>query len=441
MRSLFGVISLCLVCSFFVSIGVVFATDGMNMIGYEAVSAGMAGAEAAVDTGVMSLSSNPANLSSVETGEIVVNLSVLAPVLNFKNETMFGSNDVDSNDQYFPLPFIGYAQRVGQSQFVWGAGVFFQGGMGVDFENVKTNFGTEDSVFSNVAYGKLVPALSYEITDSIALGLAFQLGYSTMTYKFFPDTSYYHPGPDNTPQTADDMVFPGQKLENAASFGYSARLGIKWDITETTAFGLSYTSEVDLDYEDGDLDMNFSSLGLEKVRYDAHVDGFTWPTTIDFGFSQRLLDQRLLLAADITWYNWSDAMETITVKGDNPSNNYAPSTVEIPFVFNWDDQWAFSIGAEYTLGTNNTIRAGFNTAENPIPDDYMYPLFPAIVENHAVIGYGHQFGNAALDLAWEHAFEKTAGNPNPNQMENPFGSDSEVSHSQNSLHMMITYKL
>ncbi|MBN1551211.1 outer membrane protein transport protein [bacterium] len=421
-------------------IPVTFATNGMNMIGLDAISASMGGAESAVDTGVASLSSNPANLSSIEKSELIIDLGILSPAMNFKNSTYWGSNDIDSETQYFPLPFLGYASRVKETPFVWGIGLFAQGGMGVDFRDVVTDFGTHDKIYSNVAYGKIVPAISYDVSDALSLGVALQIGYSTMAYDFFPGTTYYSPGADQTPQTADDIVFPGQSMENAASFGYGARVGLNWHIDDMTAFGISYTTEAKLDYDEGDLTMNFGALGLGKVRYNAEVDGFTWPASVDMGFSRKFLDERFLLAADITWYNWSDAIKTVTIKGSKPNDVNAPPNVEIPFIFNWDDEWIFSLGAAYKISEFDTLRLGYNYGNNPVPDDNMYPLFPAIVEHHAAIGYGHRFSdNLKIDVTWEHAFKATEMNMNSDPNHNPFGPESEVSHDQNTLHMMLTY--
>ncbi len=418
----------------------VLATNGMNMIGFDAVSAAMGGADAATDTGVISLSCNPANLSSVEDKELAVNLSLLMPVVNFKNSTMFGTNDVDGEDAFFPLPFLGYASRVGETPFVWGLGMFAQGGMGVDFKDVKTNFGNEDRIYSNVAYGKLVPAVSWEINENFVVGASFQLGYSTMEYEFFPETSYYDPGPDQTPQTADDMVFPGQKLDNISSLGFSGRVGFRVNIADVVTLGCSYTTASDLNYEDGDLVMNFESMGLGKVKYDAEVDGFTWPAALDMGLSHLFMNDKLLIATDVTWYNWSDAMETVTVKGKDPSSPYAPPEVEVPFAFNWDDQWVWGIGAAYSVTEKDTIRVGYNYGNNPVPDDNLYPLFPAIIEHHVILGYGHEFENIGVNFAWEHGMENSAKNTNTDMMSNPFGPDSESSHYQNTLHMTLVYK-
>ena len=42
-----------------------FATNGMNMIAYDAVSAGMGGADAAMEAGCTSVAANPANLTTL----------------------------------------------------------------------------------------------------------------------------------------------------------------------------------------------------------------------------------------------------------------------------------------------------------------------------------------------------------------------------------------
>jgi long-chain fatty acid transport protein len=51
-----------------------------------------------------------------------------------------------------------------------------------------------------------------------------------------------------------------------------------------------------------------------------------------------------------------------------------------------------------------TLRAGLNLADNPIPDDYVNPLFPATVKSHATLGVGYKLSaagdfNASLTMA------------------------------------------
>jgi long-chain fatty acid transport protein len=330
---------------------------------------------------------------------------------------------------------------VGESALAWGLGLFAQGGMGVDLRDVHTNFGTSDRIYSNVRYMRLAPTLSYAVTEKLALGATVHAGYSDIAYKFFPKTSYYSPGQDGTPGTADDMAFPGQALKGARSLGVAFRAGARYEVTPKLSFGGTYTSKSTLDYKNGDLDMNFTAMGLGPVRYDASVDGFDWPAAVEGGVAVKLLENTLTIAGDVQWINWSDALKTVTVKGDSPDNPNAAPSVKIPFIFDWDDQMVYAAGAAWAFSERDVVRAGYNFASNPIPDDYVYPLFPATTEIHATIGYGRSFHRVLVDLAYEHAFESKVTNPNTNQMENPFGPGDRITHAQNTLHLAITYKL
>ncbi|HTY02541.1 MAG TPA: outer membrane protein transport protein, partial [Rhodocyclaceae bacterium] len=66
----------------------------------------------------------------------------------------------------------------------------------------------------------------------------------------------------------------------------------------------------------------------------------------------------------------------------------------------------FMIGASYRLTDALTLRAGANFAKNPIPDNRVNPLFPAIVENHYMFGLGYLLGKqSAVDFSLTYAPE------------------------------------
>lgn len=73
---------------------------------------------------------------------------------------------------------------------------------------------------------------------------------------------------------------------------------------------------------------------------------------------------------------------------------------------NWKDQTVTSLGVAYGLTADMTLRAGVNLADNPIPDAYVNPLFPATEKQHYTLGLGYRFTtsselNVALTLAPE----------------------------------------
>ena len=89
------------------------------------------------------------------------------------------------------------------------------------------------------------------------------------------------------------------------------------------------------------------------------------------------------------------------------------------------------LGASVELSEQFTLRFGGNFASNPVPDTYLNCLFPAIVKNHLTAGFGWKLNDrSSVDLSYTHGFEVDIVN----------GSGSGVSHSQNNLQVMYSYR-
>lgn len=423
MKRLVGIICLLFILCLSVN---AYATNGMNMISYGGVASGMAGASLGISDDPSAINNNPAGLTQIKNGEAEVGISLLMPNLTHKD--MFG-NDKEGESAIFPLPMLGYAHRLGNGPLVLGLGVFAQGGMGAEFNDLNTAFGTKDATYSNVMYAKIAPALAYQVSDMVSLGLALNVGYSALEFKFFPETSYYSP----------TMAFFGMDMRDTSTFGYGAKLGLMFKPTDMVSLGAVYTSKAKLDYEDGNITFNMNSLGLGKVKYDASVDGFTWPQQFGVGIGLRP-NNKLLVGADVTWINWADAIDVITVKASNPDNTMLSAmgmgNINVPFNMKWEDQWVYSLGAAYKATDNLTVRAGYNYGKNPIPAENLSPLFPAIVEHHVALGLGYKFGSWRLDGAWEHGFNKKVTYTNTDL---PFGPNAVEEHDQNTVHLFATY--
>jgi long-chain fatty acid transport protein len=395
------------------------ATNGMNMIGTGAVSSGMGGADVAVPAGCTAIAGNPAQLATTCDRVISLGAAFLMPNLNTE---VPGLGDEGNQFQLFPLPFIGYAQRLGASRFSLGLGLFAQGGMGVDFDEVPAGPGVTGRLYSRVAFLRFAPTLAYNLTDSLTLGASVFTGYATIDYDFFPNLA------------------SGQHVTDLSSFTLAGRVGLSYQINREWALGLTYTSSSALDFSDGEMVVNFGT-GLGKVTYrDASMDDFTWPQQVEAGISFRP-SQKWLLAFDLTWINWSDAIETVTVTGQDPDTALpaAYQKLEVPFIMNWEDQWVFAFGAQYQVNQNWTVRAGYNYGRSPVPDDTLNPLFPAIVEHHLTAGFTYVVGNWDFDLALEHAFANSQTNTGAASTTNPFAG-VEVEHYQNTVHFMVSYR-
>ena len=115
-------------------------------------------------------------------------------------------------------------------------------------------------------------------------------------------------------------------------------------------------------------------------------------------------------------------------------DEFGGGSMDMALYQNWDDQLVIATGLQYTLDETLDLRAGYNYGKNPIPDEYVNPLFPAIVENHATLGAGWKLSDSGrIDLAFSHAFEIDQQNSNPL-------SGGVVSfHSQNNFQISYLY--
>ena len=59
-----------------------------------------------------------------------------------------------------------------------------------------------------------------------------------------------------------------------------------------------------------------------------------------------------------------------------------------PFQQDWNDQIVLAMGLSYQFNDALTGRIGYNYAKNPIPNQFVNYLWPAIAENHYTGGFG-----------------------------------------------------
>jgi len=396
-----------------------FATDGMYLAGYGAEAAGRAGTNLAVADRALGLQANPAGIAQLQGQHLSIDGQFLVPKLDYSDPS---GNALAAKSNVFAMPSIAYVRGSKNSPWTLGLALISQGGMGATFESYQTPFGTKDGTYSEVRFLTLTPTVAYAVNEDLALGASLNAGYSDVTFRFYPNTSYFNSG--------TGYGFFGANLSGRAkAYNYSGRFGALWSVVPQVQVGAMYQTKTQGDYKNGTLGLNESALGLGQVNYDATVDGFTWPAQYGLGVQIRPVN-RWLLAADARRYQWSGAIEKIEVKGTNPDKSTPVTAPVMPFVFNWKDVWAVSVGAEFRATNAITLRGGYNFGENPVPDATLNPLFPAITQQHATAGVGYTWAGNTVNLALERAFEASQTNPNTDPNVNPFGPGATVNHSQ-----------
>jgi long-chain fatty acid transport protein len=202
-----------------------------------------------------------------------------------------------------------------------------------------------------------------------------------------------------------------------------------WSATPQVQLGAIYQTRTRGEYKNGTLSLNQTAIGLGVVKYDAVVEGFTWPEQFGFGLQVRP-ESRWMMAADARRHLWSGAIRTINVRGTNPDKASPVAAPLMPFVFDWKDAWTVGLGAEFRATEAVTLRGGYNFGESPVPDATLNPLFPAITRKHATIGGGYTWAGNTVNVAVERAFAASQTNTNTDPNVNPFGPGAFVDHSQ-----------
>ena len=183
------------------------------------------------------------------------------------------------------------------------------------------------------------------------------------------------------------------KLEEMKASAYGIKIGTIYSINERWNIGLKYTTEDQLDYE-GDYVVGSSEGSAET--------NLSWPSELALGTSYKLTE-KLLLAADIKFIEWSNAMESMDIKLEDAKDQSIP--------LDWKDQIVYAIGLEYRATEKIKLRAGYNYGANPIPSATVMPLLSLITEHHITAGIGYEYSeNLTIDGSLEYAFNNSQSN-------------------------------
>ena len=228
----------------------------------------------------------------------------------------------------------------------------------------------------------------------------------------------------------DNNDFTGQAKGN----GFAGKLGLTYRVNDDLTIGATYHSKTDIgdlkgsanvsmavsaddnflaDLVDGTYDMDALAGTYSNATFDLkgkiRIINFQWPAIYGAGLAWQARPD-LMIAADIKRIMWSDVMKdfrmSFTANNSTSNSIFAGLVMNATMPQNWDDQTVVQLGVAYQLNDRTTLRAGYNGADNPVPDSTVHYLFPAIIENHYTFGAGYDFDDSnAVNFAMSYAPE------------------------------------
>jgi long-chain fatty acid transport protein len=213
----------------------------------------------------------------------------------------------------------------------------------------------------------------------------------------------------------------------AKATGWTGKLGLTYQATPEMTLGASYhfkTSQGDMKTSTTGASLSapggFADMGQIKVL------DFQMPASLTVGMAMQA-SPSLTWAADIKRIEWSKVMRQFSMSYTSAGMG---GSVSFAMPQHWEDQTVVSLGAAYRMNDQLTVRGGINMASNPIPNQWVNPLFPAIIEDHMTLGVGYQISKQTqLDFALSHANKVTVASPM-----------ASISHSQNNWQLMLSHR-
>jgi long-chain fatty acid transport protein len=430
--------------------GSVYATNGMLMEGYGPISSGMGGASQAIDHGNAAMSQNPATLGMMADGTARLDVAIgfLGPDVASSFPAM-GLTAKSGGTSYL-MPALGYVKRNGA--YTYGIGMFAQGGMGTEYD--ATSFmsapaGVSSAIpsRSELGVGNLIFPVAFQVSPDLTVGATLKFMWSSLDMKMTATSAQLGgmmqasgvapTGAFASPQLqavmgaakwanisfSDDNAFTGA----AKSTGYGASVGATYRVNKDVMLGGSFLLKSAL----GDMKTSPTAASMSLDGGGPAMGGqitifdFQMPSILALGTSWQA-SPSLLLAAEFKSIGWSDSMKSFKMRFDN-----ATGSANFTMQQDWRDQTVLNFGLAWKANEAFTLRAGLNLADNPIPDSYVNPLFPATVKNHVALGFGYKVAPAGdFNMSLTMAPKVTVTTP----------QGIDISHAQTNMQFMYSHR-
>jgi len=312
---------------------------------------GVAGAgrqAAAMDASTAS--GNPAGMTRLERSQMQGGLLGFFPDTKFKvQETDVSGGGVGNAGEIAPAATFYYVHSLKPNlKLGLGFGSFM--GAGLDYgDNWAGRYYAEKVKLTTAAIN---PTVGYRVSPWLSLGGGVNIVYG-----------------DISARTAIDKPFEegdGRLEYDASDVGYGFNLGALFEVSPQTRFGVTYSSQIDLNFKD---DLKFKYLPDTGIRgallkasgilqSDLKIN-WNIPQQVAVGAYQELTKE-LALVATVNWQDWSEfGLAEISVADDNTTS------VKI----NWDDTYHVGLGAYYRVAQPWLLMAGWAYDTSPISSD------------------------------------------------------------------------
>jgi len=287
--------------------------------------------------------------------------------------------DAETTRSMYPSGALGFFKPI-SDKLILGLAVYVPSGLGAEWDGndlVNLSGGTAYNWSSMIFVITVSPAIAYKITDTLSVGVAFNLNYGMLE--------------------TERPTALGQYSEKLSGIAFGASIGVLFAPADFISIGASLRTASKLTL-DGDADMPGAAALTLPVTSEASRDA-TWPMVAGVGIAIKPVDG-LTIVADAVWTQWGK-LQTIPIEFTEATWQAAFAT-DSAFDLRWEDTWQIKFGAEYWISDSLALRAGYYSDPAPGPIATQNILLPNIDYSAITVGFGYKSSKLAIDFGFEY---------------------------------------
>jgi long-chain fatty acid transport protein len=296
-------------------------------------------------------STNPAGLTRLHESEWVGAISAFYAASDFTTTVQsFGGSTSSSNSSTLAIPAAYYARPI-NSDITFGISLTVPSGLGSDpGDSTPARYLLEKW---SLGYVSLTPAVGYRITEKLSIGAGLNLNYALYDYQ----TAVFN-GPGQ----------PDGKMElRDGNFGVAYQLGILYELSPMTRFGVSYGSSSTSSFSStpslSGLTPQREALLPAGIRSSEVTLTSEFPQHLGAGAWHQFGDGKSV-TLDLIWVNFNRfGLSSATLGNDSieVSNNRFQNIWGATAGMNWplDEKWTMRFGAAYVSSGVDSENRGF----------------------------------------------------------------------------------
>lgn len=284
---------------------------------------------------------NPAGMTRLDGDQITVSGQVFYGDSGFSIESgtspALGTGDGGNPIGWLPGGGVFYSHSISQNVKI---GMAVTGNFGSVVEYDEGWVGRYRAQESTLLGYSFLPSAAWRVNEHFSIGVSLNAMYGTF---------------ENTVAVNNIIGADGSLQLDDNDWAFGANLGLLYEVSPGTRFGLTYNSAIDLNFNARTqwqgLSPVIQALLNSQGLLDANVDlGVTVPQGVNAGFYHET-SPRLALLGSVGWQQWSKfGQVNVGIDSNNP--------ISLTTALDFDDTWHFSGGLQYKMTDSWLLNTG-----------------------------------------------------------------------------------